>query len=463
MDSLACVRDTLSAMALAALLLGTPGCTQEAPESPSPHPFEAVLDGDNLAKFRGLPSEFQNALRQESEETSIATALRYLRDLPEEPTPIAELLSTEALGKFGKLSPRSQRTVLLGYDEAFKERPGQDPAELPTPSTILAGMVDLVHEMEFGDGKVLLPPMAETLSREALAKLDSVDPKMRRAFELIWTHWREPPESVDVRVGRLEEALIAAPNTLPEFEDIGLSAYSLELLGEVPAAKRFVVEWLAAEIVRDVGWLTSAAAWIDGFLGQFRTSEDRADLARLYLPSRSGVEHVACHFGPAFGVWPTWALPDVFRDVPPSQLMARWPSHREALSPAALARLDTLDPRLQEAFGEYWYKAGPLPMRAKLMACLTLRWNLKLEHIAFTELPPLESVLSDEALVQYDTLTDRERYYIERELVRGILEGELWDTTTVYLHSLSTEDVLRAVREWAEAKIRRAAARTPSR
>ena len=97
MDSLACVRDTLSAMALAALLLGTLGCTQEAPESPSPHPFEAVLDGDNLAKFRGLPSEFQNALRQESEETSIATALRYLRDLPEEPPPIAEMLSPDGI------------------------------------------------------------------------------------------------------------------------------------------------------------------------------------------------------------------------------------------------------------------------------------------------------------------------------------------------------------------------------
>ena len=372
------------------------------------------------------------------------------------------MLSPEALGKFGELSPRYQRTVLLGYDEAFKERPGRDPAELPTPSTILAGMVDLVHEMEFGDGKVLLPPMAEALSREALAKLDSVDPKMRRAFELIWAHWREPPESVDIRVGRLEEALIAAPNTLPKFEDIGLSAYSLELLGEVPAAKRFVVEWLAAEIVRDVGWLTRAAAWIDGFLGQFRTSEDRANLARLYLPSRSGVEHLACHSGPACGVWPTWALPDVFRDVPPSQLMARWPSHREALSPAALARLDTLDPRLQEAFGEYWYKTGPLPMRAKLMACITLRWNLKLEHIAFTELPPLESVLSDEALVQYDTLTERDRAMIERVLVRSILEGQLLGNTSVYLHGLSAEEALEAVRSWAETKVRDSASRNLS-
>ncbi len=444
---------SLTIAAAALLFLLTAGCGADGPATP--HPFEAVLDGDDLAKFQGLLSEFQEALREESEVTRVTTALRYLRELPDEVTPIAEILPPEALGRFEELSPRFRRAVLLGYGEAFQERPGQDPADLPPPSGILAGMVDTVHEMEFGDGEVFLPPMGATLSREALAKLDSVDPLMRRAFELVWNNRKVLLEEVDGLARRLEEALLAAPDTLPEVVEIGLSAHSLELLDEIPAARRLVVEWLAAEVVQDVDWRSDAAASVDEFLGQFRTPEDRANLARLYLPARSGVWPVVCHFRPTFGVWTAWALPDVFRDVPPNHLMAEWPSHRDALSPAALARLDSLDSQLLEAFGEYWYGTGPLPMEARLMACLTLRWSYKLEHIAFTAPPPLASILSKEALAEYDALPERDRWFIERNLVRGILEGELWGPPKiVYLHTLSAEEAIEAVRAWAEREIR---------
>ena len=444
---------TIAAAALLFLLAAGCGDGGRA----GPHPFEAVLAGGDLARFEGLPPEFQEALREESEETSIATALRHMGELPDEVTPIAEILPPEALGRFEELSPRYRRAVLLGYDEAFKERPGQDPAELPPPSAILAGMVDTVHQIEFGDHKVFLPPMADTLSQEALDKLDSVDPMMKRAFELVWDNREVLPEEVDGLARRLGEALLAAPDTLPDIADVGLSAHSLEALDEVPAARRLVVEWLAAEVVQDVGWRSKIAASIDEFLGQFRTPEDRANLARLYPPARSGTSPVVCYSShPSFGVWPTWALPEVFRDVPPNHLIARWPSHRDALSPAALARLDSLDARLQDGFGEYWYGTGPLPMEARRMACLTLRWSYKLEHIAFTAVPPLESILSDEALAEYDTLAERDRYLIEMELVRGILEGELFPgpSTPVYLHTMSTEEALKAVGGWAEAEIR---------
>ena len=423
-----------------------------------PHPFEAVLAGDDLARFEGLPPEFQEALREESEETSIAAALRHMRDLPVEVTPIAEILPPEALGRFEELSPRYQRAVLMGYDQAFRERPGQDPAKLPPPSAILAGMVDTVHQMEFGDPKVFLPPMTDTLSQEALAKLDSVDPMMRRAFELVWDNRKVVPEEVDGLARRLDEALLAAPDTLPDIADVGLSAHSLEALDEIPAARRLVVEWLAAEVVQDVDWRSKAAESIDEFLGQLRTPEDRANLARLHLPARSGGWPLVCHFHPSFGVWTAWALPEVFRDVPPNRLMAEWPSHRDALSPAALARLDSLDARLQDGFGEYWYGTGPLPMEARRMACLTLRWSYKLEHIAFTAVPPLAAILPDEALAEHDALPERDRRLIEMELVRGILEGELLPgpSTPVYLHAMSAEEALEAVGAWAEAEIRTA-------
>ena len=453
-------QEILSAVVLAALLAGIQGCLRESPEQSAPHPFETALDDENHAKFRGLPPEFQDALRAEAEESSVAIAVGYLQTLPVNPTPASDLLPPEALIRFRELSPRSQRALLLAYNEVFEETPGRRPAELTTPSAFLARMVETVHEMEFGGGKVHLPPMDAALSREALAKLDSLDPMMQRAFELVWDYWREPSESVDAFVSRQEEALLAAPDALPENADLGLSAHSLELLDEVPAAERFVAEWLAAEIVRDVDWRSSTVALFDGFLAQFQTSDDRANLARLYLPDRSGVWHILCHIGPAFGVWPAWALPEIFREVPPSRPVTRWPSHREALSPAALSTLDTLDPRLQGAFEEYWYNTGPLPMRTKLMACLALNWDFKLQHIAFTEIPPLASLLSDEALATYETLPERARVLIERELVRSILQGELLgQSKAVYLHAMSPDEAVEAVRVWAEMRIRDAAAR----
>ena len=453
-------QEILGAVVLAALLTGVQGCTQESPEPSAPHPFEAALVEGHLAKFRGLPPEFQDALREEAEDSSIAIAVRYLQDLPVGPPPVADLLPPEALDKFEELSPRSQRALLLAYDEAFEESSGRRPSRLTTPSAFLADMVDTVHEMEFGDGKVHLPPMDTALSREALAKLDSVDPRMGRAFDLFWHYWREASESVGALVGRLQEALLAAPETLPDTSDIGLSVHSLELLDEIPAAEQLVAEWLAAEIVRDVDWRSNTVALMDGFLAQFRTPEDRANLARLYLPDKAGVWHISCHIGPAFGVWPKWALPEILREVPPSRPMTRWPSHREALSPAALSKLDMLAPKLQGAFEEYWYNTGPLPMRAKLMACLTLIWDFKLQHTPFTEVPSLASVLSDEALARYESLPEGDRVLIESQLVRGILESELFgQSRAVYLHGMSTDEAAEAVRTWAGARVREAAAR----
>ncbi len=438
-------------MAAAVLFLLAAGCDDDGPAAP--HPFEAALVGSDVSRFEGLPAEFQEALREESKEAGIGSAVRYMRGLPDEITPIAVLLPAEALGRFEELSPRYRRAVLFGYAEAFRERPDQDPATIPPPSRILAGMVDTVHQMQFGNHKVFLPPMGGTLSQGALDKIDSVDPRMRRAFKLVWDNRKVLPEEVDGLVGHLEEALLAAPDALPEIEDVGLSAHSLELLDEIPEARRFVVEWLAGEVVQDVDWRSNAAASMDEFLGQFRATEGRAKLARLYLPDGWPV---VCHFGPSLGVWLTWALPEVFRDLPPNHLMAEWPSHRAALSLAALASLDSLDPMLQDAFGKYWYGTGPLPMEIRRMACTALRWSYKLEHIAFTELPQLASILSNDALAEYDALPERHKYLIEMELTRSILEGQLFSgsSTSVYLHTLSTEEALVAVRAWAERKVR---------
>lgn len=61
-------------------------------------PFEATLDSDDLAKFRGLPEEFQAALLEEADENGYEVAAQYLDDLPDDAVPIADILDTYHLG-----------------------------------------------------------------------------------------------------------------------------------------------------------------------------------------------------------------------------------------------------------------------------------------------------------------------------------------------------------------------------
>lgn len=416
--------------------------------------FEESLEMDNLTKFRNLPTEYREALQQESEETSPATAQRYLRELPQEVLPIVEILPSDALSKYEDLSPRRQRIVLLGYAEAYKARPEQDPAKTPPPSAVLAGMVNLAYKMEFGGDAVFLPPMADTLSEAALARLDLVDIRVKRALELIWANKKVRPDQIDGLVQTLEEALAAAPYALPDITTVGLSEHSMEIVKEVPPAKKFVEEWLAAEIVQTINWRSNAIDTIDGFLGQFHSVKDREALASLYFPMESGVRHIACEIGPSAGVWPTWALPTPFREVMPNSFIAVWPSPSESLSPEALAKLKTLDSELQGMFEREWYGTGPLPMESRLMACIALAWDARLQNGHFTQIPPLDSFLSDTTLSEYNNLSEQDREIIASKLGHSILVGQVAGLNTVAnLHTLSKEESLRALGEFAESII----------
>ena len=451
--------------------VGMLGCDSTQPTAntaPTPLPgslqFEGTLEGEDLAKYRSLPAEYREALQQESEETSLATAQRYLRELPQEVLPIAEILPSDALNKYKDLSPRRKRIVLLGYDEAFKERPQQDPTKTPPPSAILAGMVNLAYKMEFGDDAVFLPPMADTLSEAGLARLDSVDTRIKRAFELIWANRKVRPDEIDGLVQTLEEALAEAPDVLPDIMTIGLSEHSMGVMKEVPAAKKFVEEWLAAEIAQATNWRSNAIANIDGLLGQFHTVKDLEALAGLRLPMESGVRPIACEIGPSEGVWPTWALPTPFRNVTPDSFTAAWPAPSDSLSPEALAKLEDLNAELQGMFEREWYGTGPLPMESRLMACIAIRWDARLQNVQFTQLPPLTSFLSATALSEYNNLPEQDREIISSELRRSILKGEVTGSNTfVNLHTLTHEEALAVLGTFAESTIHTLARREADR
>ncbi len=321
-------------------------------------------------------------------------------------------------------------------------------------------MVNLAYKMEFGDDAVFLPPMADTLSEAGLARLDSLDTRMKRAFELIWANRKVRPDEIDGLVQALEEALAAAPGALPDIMAIGLAEHSIGVMKEVPAAEKFVEEWLAAEIVQTTNWRPNAIANVDGLLGQFRTVKDLEALADLRLPMESGVRPIVCEIGPSQGVWPTWALPTPFQEVMPDSLAAAWPSPSDSLSPQALAKLENLDSELQDMFEREWYGTGPLPMESRHMACTALRWDARLQDIQFTRLPPLTSFLSDTALSEYNNLPEQDRGIISSELRHSILKGEITGPDTfVNLHTLSKEESLIALGTFAESQIRDSARR----
>ena len=214
-----------------------PTATQVEPEPTAEPEFKVTLRGDDLSKFRSLPVEFRDALEQEYEETDAATALRYLRDLPDETLPIAEVLGSAPLGWFSVLQPDDQRFLLLeGYPEVYR-RTAQARTDFGGFKFIYEHMIEIV----FDNRGMRLPPLEEALSADALAKLDSTAPPLSRAFRLTWADAKPRIADVDDRVKQLEASLLAAPVEMPTLEELGLSDASIAQFRALPSDMR---EWL---------------------------------------------------------------------------------------------------------------------------------------------------------------------------------------------------------------------------
>ena len=445
-----------------------PTATPTAPEPPAE--FEATLEGDDLAKFQSLPVEFRYALQREYDETrdraGRATTLGYLRDLPDEILPIAEILSPEALSKFEEVSTRSQQSVLLGaYAEAFRasrRSSERDPESAVHPAPILAQMVDMVHEMEFGDGEVHLPPTAEALSAEALGKLDETDPLIRRAFLLIWRNLRVPEEERDTFVTKLERALLSAPSELPPLEELGLSQSALDALEDVPNLKTFVDEYVAASLARTGAWDSvgteySGAMLLESLIARASTPEGSRMFAQGLLPVTTyQPPPLISHNRPVWGFWPLWAIPPFFRDMQPNDLVAEWPDHELVLSQEALAKLESLDAPLQEAFDKYWYGTGSLPNDVHWMAGIVIRWERDLRVIPFDTLPEIEELLSEDDLALYRRLPAFMQKIIVNDIAYDLLQGRTSPTssTSVGTYHTTPEEFLEALKASVSRTVR---------
>ena len=422
--------------------------------------FEDFLSGETLAKYKSLPVEFQDALREEAAVSGYEKAIQYLHDLPDDAVPISELLEGWVLGTFEHLDSSYQRLLLLeGYPNSTNTWLKGDVTEEEARFGDFDEMVMTLWDIVSGDGEVL-PPIEDTLSPEALAKLDSIDPVMRQSFRLIWESTRtlSPAELAE----ELEQDLLAAPADLPVIEDMGLSAEAVELLNDMPDLKALVQQKVATDVLRTQKWDEEYIAVIEHFLSPYYTQEGKARFARGLTPYvMSGFDPLICQpsLTPQMGIaLPTWAIPAPFRDVSWTHLMFRWPDYEQALSEEALSRLRSMDPVMQRTFEKFWYGTGPMPKEAGEMACSVAQWECGLIYAPFTSLPAPEELLSPEGLELYRSLTPPlQKELWDQEVYLILKSGIVWNPTTeeaVPIYGTSLEEILEVLKVWSEHSVR---------
>ena len=407
--------------------------------------FEESLEGNDLVKYQALPSEFQNALQQKAEETGVEKAVQHLRGLPDETVPIAELLDPSvlrflpfnALNLFHRLDASRQRALLLGgYADAFQNEAeffrqragglGEGELDPKGHAVSFAQMVKLTSM----DNTVKLPPVDESLSPEALAKLGTMDPLLQRAFRRTWDQYRAPP-TLDLRKAQTEQmagvgadlvrGLLAAPAELPSIEDLGLPQEQTELFKQLPADMR---EWLWEEIAADlVKGRDPKDSYI--FAEQLRllrtwsTPSAMETFARGYMPSVTGgiTIPLACAGRPGPGS--ALLLPDDLPDRP-----VFLPPPEEVLSTEALTTLNAMDPQMRRAFNERWLGGGPV--MPKHLGCEIASLQQDILAAPITALPPPEDFLPPELVELYRRLPAYLRENLERELATEVFRERSW-------------------------------------
>lgn len=410
--------------------------------SPVPeNEFEASLAGDDLAKYRSLPVEFRESLdglaASAASEYEWATpheqAVEYLRALPEDTRPVSEVLAQDSRDMLDELSEKNRRAVLLDvYSRVFGGERAVDGEGVGGLEDEFAAVLRMFHQMEFGDGKVNLPSMDEALTAGALAKLDDIAPIIRRAFHLIWRNWRIPGGELDNAVTRLERALLDAPLEPPPLQEAGLSQGSLDALDDVPNLSSFVAEYIAADLARTGEWDTvgteyEGAMFLEGFIARASTPEGSRMFAQGLWPVEDRSPPALLSFlSPADGFWPLWAVPPYFREMQPDDVLMEWPNHEDVLSPEALAKVNSLDVPLRDAFEKYWYGTGPLPNDAHWMARGVITWEHNLLDLPFDTLPSMEELLSVDDLATYRGLSTFGQSMVTETVAYDLLRGSTW-------------------------------------
>ena len=399
--------------------------------SPTPVvPFEDSLSSADLARFQALPVEVQGALTAESLESGNDSALRYLRDMPDDPASLAEILGPETRTLLDSIDEPYRRQLLLeGYPNSTirhfrKQWLAGEFTDLEYEYGDFGSMVHHLHRTLSEDGH-LLPPLEETLSPSALKRFESLDPLLQASFRIVWETWRTKFPSDDA--DRLEQDLLNMPTELPDIRALGLSGAAANVLEREPAMRDYALGTAAAILVVGHEWDDEHAARIQRHIEAFEEPGGREALARGLRPgvTDAWLAVMTCQ-PPAWGpIPPDSVVPKPFRGVHPSKLVYYWPEPEDALSDAALANFNLLDDTMREALEHWWFGTGPLPMNAHWMVCQVAQWDRGLTDTPFTSMPGPDVFLPEDKRKFYDELNDHEKEVTERNLAHDILQGEV--------------------------------------
>ena len=431
--------------------------------SPTPVvPFEDSLSSADLARFQALPAEVQGALTAESLDNSNDNALRYLRDMPDDPAPLSEILEPETRTIFDSLDEPTQHQLLLeGYPNATlrhlkKQWLAGELSDLEYKYGDFDSMVHHVNRVFSEDGH-LLPPLEETLSPTAFKKFESIDPLLQASFRIVWETWRTKSPSDDA--DRLEQKLLNMPTELPDIRELGLSEAAANVLEREPEMKDYALGTVAAVLVYDQDWDSEDAAQLQRRIEAYVAPGGREALARGLRPGVSDpwLATIACQpsgWGP---IPPDSAIPRPFRDVHPARLVYAWPAPEDSLSDAALANFHLLDETMREALEIWWYGTGPLPMNARIVRCEIARWDRGIADTPFTSMPEPDVFLSADMRELYAQFSDYGKEVVQRYLVSYILKGEVIykrerfaNTEKVSTLDSTPEEFLEGLRFWAD-------------
>ena len=440
-----------------------PTSTPAPTPSPTPVvPFEDSLSSADLARFQALPVEIQEALVDESLESGNESALRFLRDMPDDPAPLAEILGPETQTILETLDELTQRRLLLeGYPNSTlrhlkKQWLAGELSDLEYKYGDFDSMVRHVNRVYSEDGH-LLPPLEDTLSPPAFKKFESLDPLLQASFRVVWETRRTKSPSDDA--DRLEQKLLNMPTELPGIRALGLSEEAANVLEREPEMKDYALGTAAADLVRDQDWDSENAAQLQQRIEAYEAPGGREALARGLRPGETNawLAVMACQpagWGP---IPPENVVPKPFRSVHPARLFYAWPAPEESLSDAALANFHLLDETMREALEIWWYGTGPLPMKAQSMACLVAQWDRGIADTPFTSMPEPDILLSPEKQELYAKFSEYGRDVFEREVTHSILTGEvsfkresLAEDEQVSTLGSTPEEFLEGLRFWAD-------------
>ena len=415
----------------------TPTVTPAADATSTPAPalsptpavsFEDSLSSDDLARFRTLPVEIREALVDESLDSGNDSALRYLRDMPDDPPPLAEILDPDSRALLDTIDEPYRRELLLkGYPNST--------VRYERKRWLAGDFTDL--EYKYGNFHVLvrgvigtlsakghaLPPLEETLSPAALTRFESLEPILQEAFRLDWETTRT--HRVDDAADELEQDLLKAPLEMPGIRDLGLPSEAAAVLEREPALWLLVQRMVAGELVHDRTWDADHAAYLQWTIAAHEAPGGKEALERDLLPGGSDPWlPLLCNSSSQGGVPLDKAVLPSFRDLHPAQFVYAWPDPEEALSEKALANFNLLDETMLEAFEVRWY-GHAVPLEARFMACLIAQWDRGLADILYTSMPGPDVLLPEDKRPFYDELTDHEKWAVNLNLAHDILMGEV--------------------------------------